>query len=53
VQLIPTAKDAIKTLSTVNASNFVILLGENIFLWQTFLWLLHDFSGIEVCTAMA
>ncbi len=28
---------------TVKASNFVILLGENIFLWQTFLWLLHDF----------
>jgi hypothetical protein len=28
---------------SVKASNFVILLGENIFLWQTSLWLLHDF----------
>jgi hypothetical protein len=30
-------------IGTVKASNFVILLGENIFLWQTFLRLLHDF----------
>ncbi len=38
---------------TVKASNFVILLDENIFFLQISLRAPHDFFGIEICVAEA